>query len=271
MKTEIIIILCEGPHDVAFLYRILSANGIKSNGKLMIKEFPKPINDLLKTEVTKTNVDDINIHEVRDVLLPYKTMNRDNNFFLLYSMGGDSQIISRQKLLAEISSFIPKENEISSLPENTNLSIIYFLDSDKNGISNRIEKLNDEIYEVLSIKPFVNHKEIFKFNRLKLGAFIITGADNENGKLEDILLPIMTLENEVIFDNAKSFIDINFDIDRLVKKFDNAKSLIGIVGQLQISGASNSVCIDKSDYISEDKIKVNTKCIEIFTYIDSFT
>jgi hypothetical protein len=268
MAKQIIAILCEGPHDVAFIARILKHNSFSSNDKSKIKDFPPPINSLLKTEASKTNVEDFNLIEVRQVLLPATSLVLNNNYFLLYSMGGDGKKISRQQLLNDFYSFIPKENEISSLPEDTNLGILYFFDSDDKGIATRITELNNEIEEVLNISPFANHKEVYIHNGLKLGSFIFTGVDNNTGKLEDILVPLMKDGNEKIFDEADVYLSTHFDNTRCAK-YDNDKSTIGVVGQLQHSGSSNVVCVSKSDYINELKVKGNAKCVEIYEYINS--
>jgi hypothetical protein len=270
MTTQIIAILCEGPHDVEFISRILKHNGYSSNDKMKIKDFPNPIDSLLKTEASKTNVEGLNLQEVRQVLLPSTTLIDNKNYFLLYTLGGDSKTVIRKQILNDFYTLIPKENEISSLPEGTSLGILYFLDADDKGISIRISELNEEINEVLGVKPFTNHKEVFDHSGLKLGSFIFTGDDNKKGKLEDVLMPLMTAKNEVLFDEANKYLATHFEDNRKVQKYDNDKSLIGVVGQLQISGASNTVCIKKSDFITEEKVKTNDKCIEIFEYVNSF-
>ena len=49
MAQNIVVILTEGDHDAAFLYRILKANGFVKYSKL-IKDFPVPLNNLLATD-----------------------------------------------------------------------------------------------------------------------------------------------------------------------------------------------------------------------------
>ncbi|SHE78662.1 DUF3226 domain-containing protein [Chryseobacterium sp. OV279] len=269
MATQILAILCEGVHDVEFLSKILRFNGFSSNDSSKIKDYPAPIAQLLKTEATKSNVDDLNLMTVRQVLLPGSTVRKDNNYLLIYAMGGDEKKTIRKQLLSDFHMLIPKKDEISSLPKDTNLGIIYFLDSDDKGISERISNLNTEINEIINIQPFKSHKEIYNHNGLKLGAFIFTGADNDTGKLEDILMPLMKKDNEDIFENANSYLKDHYNDGRKVQKYDNDKSIIGVVGQLQISGASNTVCIKKSDYLNDVKIKADIKCIEIVDYINS--
>ncbi len=269
MATQIIALICEGAHDVEFLSRILKSNNFSNNDGLKIKEYPSPIDQLLKSEATKTNVDDLNLLTVRQVLLPGATLRKENTFFLLYALGGDGKKEIRKQLLSDFYMLIPKENEISSLPDDTSLGIVYFLDADDKGIAVRISELNNEINEVVGNTPFTNHREIFDQSGLKLGAYIFTGADNDKGKLEDVLMPLMKLNNEAIFDSADSYLQANFNDTRKAQKYDNDKSIIGVVGQLQISGTSNTVCIKKSDYLNDEKIKSNPKCIEIVEYINS--
>lgn len=269
MGTQIISILCEGPHDVEFISRILKHNGYESNDSMKIRDFPSPIDQLLINETTKADVEGLNLQEVRQVLIPNTTLINGENYYFLYSMGGDSKKFIRKQLLNDFYTLIPKENEISSLPAGTSLGILYFLDADDKGVAQRILEINEEINEILEVRPFTDHKEIYDHLGLKLGSFIFTGSDNENGKLEDILMPLMSKNNELLFDAANHYLSEHFDNARKVQKYDNDKSLIGVVGQLQISGSSNTVCIKKSNFLTEEKIKVDPKCVEIFEYIDA--
>ena len=293
METKIVAILCEGPHDVAFITKILKTQGYISNEKLKINSFPSPINDLFVNEVKKSNVEDLNLQEVRQALLPSCTLQKNNIYLFLYSLGGDGKIAPRQRLLSDFVTFIPKEGRINSLSKDTQLSILYFFDADKDGLSDRIFKLNNEIEAVLGEKPFETHKEIKFYRELKLGSFIFTGLDNNTGKLEDILLPLMKKGNELIFDNAKKYLEELQDDSRLFPlklkvdgenntteyrsekskeklEYDEQKSLIGVVGQLQKSGGSNVVCISQTDYLTKSKIDLDLKCIEIFDYFKNF-
>ncbi|OBS12878.1 hypothetical protein ATE49_03420 [Elizabethkingia miricola] len=88
MSTQIIIALCEGPHDVAFLNKIIKTKGFTSNDKSKLDEYPKPLNGILINEASKTDVEGLNIQEVRQSLLPAYTLIKENVHILLYVMGG---------------------------------------------------------------------------------------------------------------------------------------------------------------------------------------
>src|SRR5688572_6375688 len=121
MANQIIAILCEGPHDVAFITKIIKSAGYISNERVKIKDFPSPMNELLKSEVVKSNVEDLNIQEVRQVLLPSNVLMNDSNYLFFYSMGGDSKSELRKKLLGDFLALIPQKGEIPILDVSTKL------------------------------------------------------------------------------------------------------------------------------------------------------
>lgn len=271
MAKQIITVLCEGPHDVAFITKILKTIGFMSNENIKIADYPYPLNDLLKKEVVKTNVEALNLQEVRQTLLPSNTLIRGENYLFLYSMGGDSKSDSRKQILDKLKQAIPKETgEIpEALLKDTNLSLIYILDADDKGVEKRLEYLNKEINEVMGEEPFTYDRRVKISNKIKLGSLIFTGSNGNEGKLEDILVPLMQKDNESIFENAKKYLSDHYDETR-IKKYDEPKSIVGIVGQLQKSGGSNVVCIGQTDYLTPDKIHSDIKCQEIIAFFEEF-
>lgn len=273
MAKQIITVLCEGPHDVAFITKILKTIRFKSNENVKLVNYPHPINELLEKEVTKTNVGELNLQEVRQALLPSNALIRGDDYLFLYSMGGDSKRISRQQILDKLKQNMPKESgEITEfLMKDTILSLIYILDADNKGVEKRLEDLNKEIKEVIGEEPFEIDRKIKTSNKIKFGSFIFTGANGNTGKLEDILMPLMQKNNEEIFENAQKYLSDNFDETRVKKNnYDKSKSMIGVAGQLQKSGSSNVVCIGQTDYLTDEKIHSDIKCQEIIAFFEDF-
>ncbi len=277
MAIQLITIFCEGPHDVAFLTKILKSGGFKSNDKLKVGEFPLPYSQLLETEAKKSNVIDLNLQELRNTIMPSATLQKEDSFLFFYSMGGESRKDKRQKLLSAINSFIPKsKSEYSTLPENTVLSVLYFFDADNKGVSNRLVEIGKEINEIINEigeKTFIKngHKVSLFEDTLNVGTYIFYKQGEDTGKLEDILVPLMKLNNDKIFEDAERFIDENHNVARCrANNFDKKKSLVSTVGQLQKSGGSNVVCIGQTDYLTSEKIKANAQCIEITGFFNSF-
>jgi hypothetical protein len=298
MATQIIIALCEGPHDVAFLTRIFKSIGFISNENKKLNEFPHPMDKLMSQEVTQTQVEELNLQEIRKNFLPSNTIQKDDNYIFMFSMHGDGKREPRKKILRNLRLNVREEGEIKTdRPDaNTQLSVIYFFDSDNRGVASRLLEISNEIKEVLPSIPttaFNTNGAVCTIEGIKIGCYIFTGADNNTGKLEDILVPIMNEGNESIFNNAKKYLQDHYDDSRLFplklknengvttetrsargrEKFDydEKKSLLGVVGQLQKSGKANTVCISDTDFLNLNKIKVAPKCKEIIEFINKFT
>ena len=94
--------LCEGPHDVAFLYRILRVNGLQKYSK-PIGEFPDPLNKYFASEAAGEGLEQLKLEEARNRRLPSEVLARGNDaLVLLYAIGGDSKAEFRRKLLQDI-------------------------------------------------------------------------------------------------------------------------------------------------------------------------
>lgn len=268
MATQIMAILCEGPHDVAFIVKILKTIGFKSNEGTKLADFPFPMSDMLKNEVAKSNVEELKFTEIRQILIPANTLKKDDIYLFLYALGGDSRKDLRGKILKQFVVFLPNEGEIQTLPSGTILSIAYFFDADKNGIEDRIQQVNLEIAEVIENFSFNHNAETKAMNGLQLGCYIFSKEAENTGKLEDMILPLMKQGNEKIFDNAKVYLDDNYVKSR-AKDFEIQKATIGVAGQLQKSGSTNTVIIAQSDFITEEKILADAKCKEIISFFES--
>lgn len=297
MATQIIIALCEGPHDVAFITRIFKCIGFVSNENRKLNEFPHPMDKLMSQEVTQTQVEELNLTEIRRNFLPSNTIQKDDNYVFMFSMHGDGKKEPRKKILKNLRLNVREEGEIKTdRPDaNTQLSVIYFFDADGKGVASRLSEISDEIKHVLPSMPantFSTNGAVSTIEGIKIGCYIFTGADDNIGTLEDILIPIMYEQNENIFDNASKYLNDHYDDSRLFPlklknengvtseirsekakdKFDyeNKKSLLGVVGQLQKSGKANTVCISDTDFLNLSKIQMAPKCKEIIEFINRF-
>jgi len=298
MATQIIIALCEGPHDVAFLTRIFKCIGFVSNENKKLNEFPNPMSKLMSQEVTQTQVEELNLTEIRRNFLPSNTIQKEEDYVFMFSMHGDGKKEPRKKILKNLRLNVREEGEIKTdRPDpNTQLSVIYFFDADNKGVASRLSEISTEIKDVLPTMPtntFSTNGDVSTIEGIKIGCYIFTGADNNTGTLEDILIPIMYEQNEKIFDDAGKYLKDHYDDSRLFPlklrneddvtteirstkakdkfDYDEKKSLIGVVGQLQKSGKANTVCISDTDYLNLNKIQVAPKCKEIIEFINKFT
>lgn len=285
MAQNIIIILTEGDHDAAFLYRILKANGFAKFSKI-IGKFPPPLNDLLSKDILNVSIPEVNIQSARTRFLPKNVVTEGENIFLIYAIQGDSRGDIRTKLIAAFNNFNTKDPQEIQVIKDTTVSVLYFLDADNKGIDARLTEINNELTAAFAgvvFEKFTANGSLKTVDDILIGVYIFVKAGEQTGKLEDILLPMMEAGNENIFQLANSFLSIHKDTilykdnielneDNSIKKvfgdkYHPKKSLIGTIGQLHKSGKSNTVCISDANYLNDEKLKASEVCNEIVKFI----
>jgi len=287
MAKNIIFILTEGDHDSAFIYRILKANGMKTDHKTAIQKYPAPLKELMINGISSVPIEELNMEVARSRFMPSYVMQADDNYVSIYRVGGDSQEETRTRFIKSLNKLNFHDPDAIQALKDTQVSILFFFDADNMGVNKRIEQIQKELKlsfpesEAENINKLVN-KEILLVENINTGGFIFTEKNKDIGKLEDILIPLMEKENNDIFDKAREFLSIHestqlfkgklkYDNEGIVKvngqDYYNKKSLIGTAGQLQFSGTSNTVCISKADYLNDDKIKSNETCKDVYNFI----
>ncbi|OAV68044.1 hypothetical protein Barb4_02220 [Bacteroidales bacterium Barb4] len=284
MTQNIIFILTEGEHDAAFIYRILKANDIKKN-HIAIKDYPFPLNEVFKSGISSISIEEMKIGDTRSKFLPSRVMQKDSSIISIYALGGDLQEQRRIEFIHDVNALNTHQADTYQVAEDIKISILFFFDADNKGINYRIKQVKKELgqsFSGIDIPENFNNKEIYTIGNIKTGTFVFTEPEKESGMLEDVLIPLMKEGNEDIFNKADAFLEIhestalfkgkvkykdNIKKEINGKKYDPKKSLIGTVGQLQLSGKSNTVCISDSDYLTDDKIRNNPACTDIYTFI----
>jgi hypothetical protein len=285
---NVVLTICEGPHDVAFLYRLFAAAGFESC-KRKIGVFPKPIDSLILNAVKSGDYENMKLPEIGRKPVPQEILFKEDTMILFYAVGGDGKKDSRMELISDILRFRPDDEDAYDAGKGLDYSIIYFLDANEKGVKRRIEEIGNEVKGVFNVGK-VNLSNAGKPQEIKgyrVGCYIFN-QDGQRGKLEDIMVPMMEKDNEEIFQKAGKYLELKDDtrLKKLkIKKredgtieetrsgrklsFDEKKSKICIAGQLQNSGKSNVVIIKDCDYINLVKINECAKCREIMGFIQS--
>ncbi len=179
IENNIIFILTEGDHDSAFIYRILKANGFNSYKKI-IKDYPKPLNEFLQTDITNVSIQEIRIQEARTRVLPYYVMKSGYNLVLIYSIGGDKKNDIREKLIKSLNILNKRDDEddlaIQALP-NTSMSVLYFFDANDKGTDYRMDQIINELKPAFQDFSFEENdkyqsSKFYELENMKIGAYI---------------------------------------------------------------------------------------------------
>ncbi len=280
--------ICEGSQDVAFLYRLFHAGGFTNYNK-KIADFPRPVSDYLKKSLESIDYENLKLDESRQRPLPQEILIKDDILVLLYAVGGDEKRTVRRSMLESIAGFSIMPDDTNALYPGKNLqyALIYFFDANNKGIKAREKSIKEELSEItgVDVPELASGADLQSIKGLLVGCYIFA-RDDGYGKLEDIIIPLMREGNEDIFQKAADFLKLK-DESRMKKlrmeknpdgeieetysnkklDFDEKKSQIGIAGQLQVSGKSNTVIIKDTDYIKLQKIRNNNSCRKILNFI----
>ncbi len=288
MKNKFLIVLCEGPHDIAFLSRLLKLLEFKSiSENLSLHDYPIPLDKAYKNQWKKAYFDEEGRLEIKPNF-PVKILQKEktNLFILLHKLGGNSQIDVLKKIIAFYKTILKDEQfngeEIEEDNNNlTSFNLCLFEDADQKGIVKTIDAIKSKLNDcgLVDISKLKHNEWIKNIVFDTISSYIFTEIDSDKGRLEDIILPLMKKGNETIFDNARSYYSTNFRKKRkkdtkkdeneynseTIKK-DEMKALIGIAGQLQRPGASNVSIIEDVDYLHIEKIATDPTCKEIIDF-----
>lgn len=304
--TKITIAFCEGPHDTAFLYRILKTKCFQTF-KDTLADLPNIVGDFIISKNKSTLYEQLKIDSLRNEFVPYRIMYKNENLILLHSLGGDKdhndddynkRLIILKHFFENIKENVTDPNNhgsafVDESSPNTpfEYSFLFFYDADED----KNEKLTivNKYMEKMKIAETLEHNEVKQKPGYSIGTYIFSNT-NDKGALEDILFELMKKDNEVIFNQATDYYtrylnkDNNMNNEcrtkRLVtecdgnggvvdrrkdsKQEDAKKSIICIAGQLQKKGKANTVIIEDSDYLNLQKIQNSTQLQEIISFFE---
>jgi hypothetical protein len=295
MVTRISILTCEGPHDIAFLYRILREGGIKLFRE-NLGSLPEPARKVLLSHrfLEKATIEDSKIDVAGKHSLPSEIFQKDNAYIFVYEMRGDATV-RRKDLVSALISTIPVEGEIIPYGQGNEVkfSFISILDSDTKGIENRMEVIQKDFASTLvdaSQFPKLENGKIHEYDGIRWGGYIFSNEGTDFGRLEDLLLGLMREGNSDIFGPADEFLAMHRssslfsgdnttyanDGDRYPlsvgkgkrkAEFDYQKSVVSTVGQLQKSGKANTIVIKETDFLTDSKIHDSIECQKILRFV----
>lgn len=297
-----IIALCEGKTDVAFLRRLLEVDKYRDY-KEIVKDIPKPLglgNDIPnaleeKSEeikgsyfIRKLKTYQYDSANLRDLpILPLmlrRTEGQSDTYVFLYDMNGLDRVENYKEIIKDYQNLSGKSHndddyEASRIPK-MDLALAFIYDIDDKSISERIEYVKDTFSDTIEEVQYLKEdNSIIDSKHFKgLGCHFFCDEKSNQGSLEDLVLPLMKIGKENLFEKAEAFLNCEGEFIRYKKTdaplkddyktaSDLNKSLIGSVGQIEISGLSNADIIKHTKLLSVNKLKSSEQCMDILAFI----
>ena len=269
-----VFIFCEGPHDVAFLGRLLQCKGAKPY-KEPFKNYPKPLAGLIINRFQTRNIEEARFRssgpmalDCPPVLEAAYILESPQRLLLLYRCVGDKQVEAVRGLLQTLVDLCSDSNA----PDNRipPFGVLFVNDADISPVGDMLNRICTTYATVLKpVLPNLNElraNSILKSDGFSCGCLIFCNHDGTSGTLENILEPIM----------RKGQIDRHTDADAFVLKHATSNTVAGnaerpskklkavltAAGQMDFPSCGLSVIIRDSNALNWEYVKDDAKCLE---------
>ncbi len=272
MNNKVVIVACEGQHDISFITRILHTAGFKTDNR-KIKDFPTPFNALFTGIAGKMVLTDRKLgYQSPNFLLPSVALELNGKIVFLHNLNGDGRSAERGRLISLYSGLVGDDDFSKDI--NYDFRFLFFFDADDRGVQTRLTEMINE----LGVQEGLSNGSVVSKGDYEIGCYIYHASDSENGVLEDILLGHFSSKDHGLLEHVSTFLSEHLldeertkelhVIDGLeqrkgLSKYSEKKSQINLFGQLQFSGMNNSVIISRSDFLRKDDIESCPQCLII--------
>ena len=214
---------CEGPHDMAFLAKLIKGLNITNNEINTVSDLPDAIKNIVTGAIGKLDNESIRIDKPLRVFFPNKVFALNNDQFVcVFSTGGKDSLQAALENIRTSKLLIGRQKRtgIETIRHAFILDADYKLLEDgkanpQGGITNTLANLSTQIKTIVDdFTDFTNHASWQETSYGKIGNFIFTDTTKQEGTLEDLLdlfikpsglqAPSETFRDEVIaFDTSR--------------------------------------------------------------------
>lgn len=283
-EVRVLLAFCEGPHDVAFLRRVLKHCLGFTRVEWKFSEFPSPFNSLFKTSVENHAARDLSLDMAHKFLLPDRVLIRDDVVALVFNSGGKTK---RQTIVEFISTFLPLFKNAATFPDQANAvatqaKFLFLYDADAEGVDKIREDIKTTFGSIADEPWLIDDWQIDANDPAGAistdKALYVWKGGGERGTLEDILIPVFRASEpefsakvekqiEDLFDWKTDHEDVARSVAESARKH---KATITLAGQRKKPGMSMNVIVDQTQMLKDDILAADARVASFARYLASF-
>lgn len=285
--VDILVVFCEGPHDVAFVSKVMThcLDFKKPKPAWVFSEYPSPLDKLFSSSVKRHAQKDLRLDMAHKFFLPDAVFERENHLILLFNSGGKTQADKVSTLLSELLDLL-EDAESATYGENPRFvakaRYLFLYDADDWGLDTTCRKAR-EWFATVGERAWLDSDlqadadcQFAAVNGDK--ALYIWGETPNEGTLEDWLHPLFDKTSHELVEKATAALDDMFDWELVHSKrkqaianaADRKKAILTVAGQKQKSGYSMNVIVGQTDMISSDDLKTDEKVKAFADFVARF-
>jgi len=142
---RVFVAICEGPHDAAFIGKVLRSNGYELNtGR--VDGFPYPINDMIKSAIKKAAMDVDHIDQgISKPIIPRYVYMGNNSVVCIHSIGGLENTKTIGYYIIDTYELYSEQLELTGNVDNVEgITYLVFCDADNEGVEKRIAQIRQQ-------------------------------------------------------------------------------------------------------------------------------
>lgn len=269
--SSVHLLFCEGPHDAAFLNRLLKNHLGFKKIELKISELPYPIRDVLQQSFKTRAAGDLRLDLAKKFFLPDFLVVKDTTLGMVFNYGGSNRQVNMTSFLKNVFNLLnaPAFAGMGSA-ESPKYAYALFADADMHGKSGALALIRQDLAKIgdsawLSSEwTAIDHSTAVmqKTNFGLTSAYIWKKSAEDNGTLEDIVLECLA-SNEGLKQTLQ-FLDDRFNWipppsaspeQVCASAAKRLKAAFCVEGQREKPGMSLGVVLDQTDLLQQKVIE----------------
>ena len=217
--THVHLMFCEGPHDAAFLNRLLRKQLGFTQEKLKVSELPYPVSNVLQQSIRTLAADDLRLDLAKKFFLPDYLLTNQASLAMLFNYGGSNRKATMPPFLDNVFTLLgaPTFSGTNNPAERPGFTYTIFTDADTRGINGACRHISRDLATIGDAAWLGEEWTGFKGTQAvtqntafgPAAAYIWKKWGKDTGTLEDILWDCLSSQPGLL--QTLEFLDARFD------------------------------------------------------------
>ncbi|WP_131931101.1 hypothetical protein [Burkholderia sp. SRS-25] len=266
------LMFCEGPHDAAFLNKLLKTQLSFKKVELKLSELPYPISNVLQQSFKTRAADDLRLDLAKKFFLPDYILGRDEVLVMIFNYGGSNRKANMSPFLEKVFALLDTPTTFVRAGQSANraiLSYIVFADADARGligarhdISADLAMIGDSQWLSNSWQAIPDTTAVMQDSPFgTTAAYIWKKSAEDSGTLEDVVHECRS--GHAGLNQTLDFLDARFSwsppADATPEQScaiaaKRLKAAFCVEGQREKPGMSLGVVLDQTDLLEQEGV-----------------
>jgi hypothetical protein len=284
-NIDALFLFCEGPHDVSFCYLVMKYFFGMQIVEDKFSSYPSPLHKLLPQNLKRHAAGDMSLDMAHKFFLPDRTVAKDNDYVLIFNMGGKSKVDNPKQFL---SSFLPLYENKETFSKDAECIVhdvryLFVYDADHESAEkifhdfiNNFNKINNISFVKNQLNPSPENPGAAV--SADKGVYVLGDPNTGKGTLEDIFMPIYNGKQTDWCAKADSFVENTFSFhagqgnskQEIAARAKKAKAVITAAGQGEKPGRPMAAIIQDDVLGSKENFLASEPVRKFADFINEF-